>query len=422
MDINEALTFRRAAAAAAWGLTDEVVLAGAGSPIPFPQRGEQTYPFTPQPDFYYLTDRVRPGEVVAFDPTEGWVDFLAPVTEGEQLWSGASVPDADEAGTSVEQLDGWLAARQRRPIAWLGKGESDLAERLTLQLAAVRRRKDQLELARMRIAQEATKAAFAAAVPHLEVGRTERYVQIELERAAFHAGADGMAYGTIVGGGENSAVLHFEPSDRPLKHGDLVLIDAGAEYRGYASDVTRTYAVGGQLAGQQREIYDVVRSAQQAGIAAAKPGVEWSDVHLAATMVIAEGLLACGILRGGDPATLVESGAPILFFPHGIGHLVGLGIRDAGGVLYERRNAPAPSSTLRISLPLESGVVVTVEPGVYFVPAILNDPERRSRHREHVDWSKVDGLHGFGGVRIEDNVLITETGNDIITADIPLLG
>jgi Xaa-Pro aminopeptidase len=110
-----------------------------------------------------------------------------------------------------------------------------------------------------------------------------------------------------------------------------------------------------------------------------------------------------------------------MFFPHGVGHLVGLGVRDAGGVLAERRNDPPPYPNLRIDLPLVTGMVVTVEPGLYFVPAILRDPERRRAHRDDVDWDRVDRMLGFGGIRIEDNVLITDEGHDVITADIPLL-
>jgi Xaa-Pro aminopeptidase len=111
-----------------------------------------------------------------------------------------------------------------------------------------------------------------------------------------------------------------------------------------------------------------------------------------------------------------------LFFPHGIGHLVGLGIRDAGGALRERRDDPPPFPHLRIDLPLEPGMVVTVEPGIYFVSALLESAERRRRHRDQVVWERVDELQGFGGIRIEDNLLISESGHEVITADVPLLG
>lgn len=174
--------------------------------------------------------------------------------------------------------------------------------------------------------------------------------------------------------------------------GDLVLIDAGAQYLGYASDITRTYPVGGRLGPAQEELHSVVHAAQQAAIDRCRAGVEWRDVHLTAALVIAEGLVACGILRG-DPESLVQAGAVSLFFPHGIGHLVGLGVRDAGGTpLPERRDDPKPHPNLRIDLPLEPGMVVTVEPGIYFVPAVIEDPDHRRRHRDEVAWDRVDRM------------------------------
>jgi Xaa-Pro aminopeptidase len=273
----------------------------------------------------------------------------------------------------------------------------------------------------MRIAERATSAAFATAVPLLVEGSTERSVQIEFEAEAFRHGGDAMAYDTIVGSGPNSAALHFAPSARAMVAGDLVLIDAGAEYKGYASDITRTYPVGGELSSQQQELHSVVHAAEQAAIERCGPGVEWREVHLTAARVIAEGLAAFGVLRG-DPDSLIEQGALWLFFPHGVGHLLGLGVRDAGGLLAERRNSPPPFPHLRIDLPLEPGMVVTVEPGLYFVPALLQDPENRDRHRDQVAWDRVDGMLSFGGIRIEDNVLITDQGHEVITADVPVLG
>lgn len=255
----------------------------------------------------------------------------------------------------------------------------------------------------------------------LRDGVSERELQIELEAAAFRAGADGMGYDSIVGGGPNSAVLHFPPSGRRMRDGELVLIDAGAECRGYVSDITRTYPVGGRLSAEQEALHSLVRAAELAAIERCVTGVEWREVHLTSALLISEGLAEFGVLRG-QPESLVESGATALFFPHGVGHLVGLGVRDAGGILAERRNEPPPFPNLRIDLPLASGMVVTVEPGVYFVSALLEDAGVRARYSDEVVWDRVDTLLGFGGIRIEDNVLITDDGHEVLTADVPLLG
>jgi Xaa-Pro aminopeptidase len=409
-----------------WGLDDELVLIGAGAEISRPGRGDATYPFEAHSEYYYLTDRNRPGGVLAFDPRDGWVEFVPPITASDRLWSGA--PPGEPQGPTTRDLEGWLAERAGRAVVWLGSAPADarfdagLAEELRFGLDRVRRPKDAVELERMRVACRATRAAFAAVVPLLREGVSEREAQIELEAEAFRHGAEAMAYDTIVGGGVNSAVLHFGPSARRFRAGELVLIDAGAQYLGYASDVTRTYPLGGRLDARQQALHSVVHAAQRAAIERCRPGVEWRDVHLTAALAIADGLAGWGLLRG-DPDSLVESGAVWLFFPHGIGHLVGLGVRDAGGTpLPERRHDPKPYPNLRIDLPLEPGMVVTVEPGIYFVPALLNDPEQRRLHHDRVAWDRVDGMLDFGGIRIEDNVLITEDGHEIITAEIPLLG
>jgi Xaa-Pro aminopeptidase len=426
--IDQALDRRRNAAVTEWGLVDEIVLIGAGEPLGVPGRGDRTYPFHAHSEYFYLTDRNRPGGVLAYDPAEGWFDFVAEVTEEERLWSGAV--DGEPGGVPLSQLSVWLGARRERAVGCLGappagalevRWDPALSADLRLALDVVRRPKDEIELERMRVAERATSAAFAAAVPVLVEGSTERSVQVELETAALRAGADAMAYDTIVGAGTNSAVLHFMPTDRRLVDGDLVLIDAGADYRQYASDITRTYPVGGRLSPEQAELHAVVHAAERAAIERCVPGTEWVDVHMTAAQVIAEGLVAFGVLRG-EPSALVESGAVWLFFPHGIGHLVGLGVRDAGGPLRARRDKPSGIANLRIDLPLELGFVVTVEPGIYFVPAMLEDPERRARHRDAVDWDRVDRLLDFGGIRIEDNVLITDGGYEILTADVPVLG
>ena len=404
---------RRAAAAAAWDGGDAVVLVAAGDEIPVPGRGDRAYPYRAHSEYLYLTDRERPGGVLAFDPGEGWIEFVVPVTADELLWTGLEgdregVPDGTRPR---DELEGWLAGR---PASRLG-ATGDPDDGLRNELIRVRRPKDDDELERMRIAEAATRAGFAELAGLVEPGRTERELQVALEAAFLRSGGDFLAFESIVAAGDHSAVLHFAPTTRELEAGQLLLVDAGAEYRGYASDVTRTYAVGGELDARQRIVWETVLRAGEAAIAACRPGVEWREIHRTAALVSAEGLVELGVLRG-TPETLVESGAVTLFFPHGVGHMVGLGVRDAGFASDEARE-PAPGlPRLRLDIPLQPRHAWTVEPGIYFVAPWL----ARHRERRDVDWDRVDDLLGFGGVRIEHNVLITEDGCEVLTAAIPV--
>jgi Xaa-Pro aminopeptidase len=414
------LDARRARVAAAWDLKSEIVLIGAGEPIHLPGGADQTYPFRSHSEYFYLTDRECAGGVLAFDPQEGWTDFVPDVTEGERVWEGRTPVE----GASLTLLTAWLASRRGRPIVMLGcelpcvRADQKRTLELRESLTHARRPKDAVELERMRRAAAATVAGFRIAPNVIQAGASERDVQIEVETAFFRAGSDGTAYGTIVGSGTNAAVLHFSPTKRVIADGDLVLIDAGAEVERYTSDVTRTYAAGG-FSSAQRDIYDIVLRTEERAIAGCMAGAEWRDVHMQASRDIAEGLVSLGLLRG-DVEGLIEQDAHALFFPHGIGHMVGLGVRDASGFLQGRQPSDRPGLChLRCDLPLEVGYVMTVEPGVYFIPALLNDPQRRGQYKDAVNWSRVDAMLNFGGIRIEDNVLVTEAGPEVLTAAIP---
>lgn len=271
----------------------------------------------------------------------------------------------------------------------------------------------------MREAAHATAKGFAKIVPMIRPGVTERAIEIEIEAEFFRNGAERTAYDTIVGSGPNSGVLHFMPTSRVVKAGELVLIDAGAEVSGYSADVTRTYPASGKFTPEQRDIFAIVDETRRNAIDKCRPGIEWRDVHMGACLDIARGLADIGILRG-RAEDLVEEDAQALFFPHGIGHMLGLGVRDAGGKLPGRKKSKKPGiKYLRVDLPLKPGFVMTVEPGIYFVPALLQSAEKRKQYRDAVAWDRVDKMLGFGGIRVEDNVLVTDGKPENLTSAIP---
>jgi Xaa-Pro aminopeptidase len=418
------LTERRARIAAALDLKDAILLVGAGEPVPLPEGSDQTYPFRSHAEYYYLAAQECPGGVVAFDPRDGeragWVSFVADVTESERVWEGRpQLP-----GASVATLEPWLTARRGRPIVMLGsplRGVSaDDARTLRAreQLLHARRTKDATEVALLRRTAVATAAGFEKLRAALRPGVTERALQIELEAEFFRHGGTRPGYGSIVGLGPNSAILHSTPSARAAQPGDFLLVDAGAEIDRYTSDVTRTYAVGTPSA-FQRDLFQVVLAAEEHALARCVPGAEWREIHLAAAVEMTAGLASMGVMRG-RAESLVEQEAHTLFFPHGLGHMVGLGVRDGSGLLPGRtKSTRASLATLRMDLPLAPGYVVTVEPGLYFIPALLNDPARRECFRDCVNWPVVESHLHVGGVRIEDNVFVTAGTPENLTSAIP---
>jgi Xaa-Pro aminopeptidase len=328
-------------------------------------------------------------------------------------------------GTPLRELAVWLQQRADRPIARLGAAPRELAipfdpgRTADVQLAFThaRRTKDAHEVKLIRRAAEATRAGFARLREVLRPGVTERALQIELEAEFFRAGASRTGYGTIVGSGPNAAVLHFDPSARVVREGEFVLVDAGAEIGRYTADVTRTL-VSGTPTGFQSDLHAAVLGVQERAVRRCVKGAEWKDIHLKAAIELTEGLVDMGVMKGAAES-LVEREAHTLFYPHGLGHMVGLGVRDGSGLLPGREKDLRPSlRTLRMDLPLEPGYVVTVEPGLYFIPPLLNDPARRERYGDCVNWPLVDTHLDLGGVRIEDNILVTDGSPEILTPGI----
>ena len=439
---DEALAERRARVAKRWELTDEVVLLRAGEPASW-SGTDQHFAFLPHPDVAYLTAVGSPGTTLAFDASAGEWELFGPRFTPERLvWEQPPTP----VGRPLDELEEWLAQRSDRTLIELGAGAampevvpaaaSDEEQGnpspeatvlgLSAAIALERMTKDDAELDDIRRAAAASTAGFEWVYANAAPGMTEREIQIGMEAQFYAAGAPRVAYDSIVASGGHGAYLHYvyagddplRPATRAVEAGDLLLIDAGAQFGGYASDVTRTMVVGADPTDEQRFLWDLVLSAQQQAIDMCRPGNVWREVHLAAARILGAGLVEMGLLRG-DPAELVTEGVVALFFPHGLGHLLGLSVHDITSVPYSREPSDDPVlAKLGPNRVLEPGMVTTVEPGIYFIDALLGDPARREKFAESVVWERVDELRGFGGIRIEDDVLVTDGDPEVLTAAI----
>ena len=207
-----------------------------------------------------------------------------------------------------------------------------------------------------------------------------------------------------------------------------MLCDAGAEsLLHYASDFTRTTPVGGQFTSKQREVYEVVLAANNKATELTKPGVTYLSVHLAAAEVIAGGLKELGLIKG-DVREAVKAGAHALFFPHGLGHMLGLDVHDMEDlgqiyVGYDDETRPMDqfgAAALRLGKRLKPGFVITNEPGCYFIPALIDKWQAEGINKDFINFDKVNEYRGFGGIRLEDDILVTETGSEIIGERIPI--
>ena len=279
-----------------------------------------------------------------------------------------------------------LRARSRRGATW----PTEVVEPAVL-VHEMRLHKSSYEIKRMRRAAEITRDAHLEAMRLAAPGRHEYEVDARLREVFRRHGSERVAYAPIVGGGANATILHYRQNQQPLNDGDLLLIDAGCEYDYYACDVTRTFPVSGQFSRPQRQIYELVLAAQLAGIAASVPGKTLEDVHQATVHVLVDGLRELGLLKG-DRAKILKKKTYKPFYMHRAGHYLGMDVHDVGTYFAGKKYRP-----------LEAGMVITVEPGLYF------DPDDKTVPRAY---------RGIG-VRIEDDVHVTEGGPDVLTYDIP---
>jgi len=384
------------------------------------------YPFRQDSDFRYLTGYDHPN-AVALLRTDGGPEFtlyVEPRDPDAERWTGhrpgtdGAISDygADEAFAREEFLRhvATFTGKARRLYHVLGRDEA-IDSKLTSSLEEMRIRsrqglvpadaifdprailhemrvhKEPAELEIMRRAAVISQHAHAAAARLAREGAYEYELQAAIEYEFRRRGAAGPAYTTIVGGGANATILHYIVNDQPLRDGELVLIDAGCELEGYASDVTRTYPVGGTFVGEARSVYEVVLAAQQAALDRCKPGSTLTDVHDAAVRRIAEGLVDLKLVTGSVDEVIANE-TYRSYYMHNTSHWLGLDVHDSGAY---RIDGEART--------LADGMVFTVEPGLY----ISADDERVPA-----------GFRGIG-VRIEDDVAMTADGYENLTADIP---
>ncbi|MGF1458818.1 MAG: aminopeptidase P family protein [Leptolyngbyaceae cyanobacterium] len=398
-----------------------------------------TYPFRANSHFLYFAGLPLEDAVIGIDGVR-LILFMDEASPAAALWHGPSpgraevaaemgadeayplsaLPDfaKDVATIAVQDADTAAAQLTQRGIINPARDRALAEAIVTLRLTH-----DAAAIAEMRRAAAVSVQAHRAGMAATQPGQTEAVVRAAMEAVII---AHGMtcAYNSIVT--VHGEVLHNEQYHHALVAGNLLLADVGAEApSGWAADITRTWPVTGQFSTTQCDIYDIVLAAHDTCIAAAQPGVEYRELHLKACRVLTEGLVDLGILIG-QPDALVEQDAHALFFPHGVGHLLGLDVHDmedlgdlAGYAPGRLRSDRFGLQFLRLDRPLQAGMVVTIEPGFYQVPGVLQDPQRRAQFQNQVNWERLAQFQDVRGIRIEDDVLITEIGSEVITAALP---
>ncbi len=390
-------------------------------------------PYRQSSDFWYLTGFAEPNAVAVFRPGaaegERYILFVAPRDPEKETWTGyragvegakaefgaeaafvsddfdKKFPELAVGANALFYLDsGDEPFRDRLLAAWNRPNANAKAPRPAAEAGPIvhelRLIKDATELALMRRAAQLSAEAHVAALAEVRPGRNESDVKAAMVATCLHGGAARMSYPPIVGSGRNSVILHYEPADKRMDDGGMIVNDTACEYGMYAADVTRSYPVSGKFSADQRAIYDIVLAAQKAAIAAVKPGIPYKTMNEITIGVVVDGLLRLGLLTGNRDE-LIEKGAQRKFYPHGAGHWIGLNVHDPGsygfpeGIPWQERYRSA--NTL-----LRPGMVFTVEPGIYI-------PEGSTEDKR---WWNI-------GVRIEDEILITETGGECLSCAAP---
>lgn len=399
------------------------ILKGAPEQI---RTNDTEYPYRQDSDFFYLTGYTEPGAACIVDPNNKaypFTLFVLPQDPKKEVWTGwrlsfdetvkeygasRAMDIAEFESVSLEAMKSSskvytnlnhdknhqykmldLVGQVRKEVQRTGGGPEGL-ESVGSITHGMRLIKDEHELALMQKAADISADAHIKAMEACRPGMYEYQLQAVLESHFVHEGGSGPAYTSIVGAGDNATVLHYIKNRKQIEAGELILIDAAAEYDMYAADITRTFPANGKFSEAQKAIYEVVLKAQKAVVEASKPGVTFQELHDLDLRLLVEGMIEIGLLTGTVDGC-IEDGSYQEFFMHKTGHWLGLDVHDMGNYMADGA-----------SITLKPGMTYTVEPGIYV--------NSRSKAPE-----KFKGI----GVRIEDDILITESGNKNLTAGVP---
>lgn len=337
--------------------------------------------------------------------------------------------DAMKKGRKIHYLPPYRAENKLRLEALLGIPTSKLqdyvSEELIKAVVDFRSVKEPCEIEELKIACATGYEMHVTAMKMAQPGVWEQHIAGTIEGVAA-AGGSMISFPVILS--QNGETLHNHDHSQYLEKGRLMLADAGAETTmHYASDFTRTVPVGGKFTQQQREIYEIVLAANNEAKKLTIPGVTYKSVHLAAAEVIASGLKELGIMKG-DVKEAVNAGAHALFFPHGLGHMMGLDVHDMEDfgqnyVGFDEETPPSDQfglAALRLGRRLKPGFVVTNEPGIYFIPALIEKWKNEKINTDFINFEKLNDYRNFGGIRLEDDILVTESDSEIIGERVPI--
>jgi len=427
-----------------------LILGNIESPMNYPAN---TYPFRQDSNFLYFFGLDKPGFAGIIDGEED-NDYIygEDFTIDDVIWMGPQPTVkklAQEVGISLTGTSAELAEKLKETISkgrkvhylppyraentlqlekLLGIATTDIKNNASVDLikaiVAQRSFKSDAEVKEIEKALDISHEMYTIAMEMAKPGVYEREIVGKIEGIVGSYG-NHISFPIILS--INGETLHNHFHGNQLKESKLLVIDSGAESpEHYASDITRTFPVGGTFTPEQKDVYQIVLNAQLAAINAIKPGIPYKEIHLVTAAVIANGLKGIGLMKG-DAEAAVKEGAHALFFPHGLGHMMGLDVHDMEDlgedyVGYDetvQRSDQFGLAYLRMAKELKPDFVLTVEPGIYFIPALIDLWKAENKFNDFIDYSKVEKFKGFGGIRIEDNVLVTKNGHRVLGKPIP---